>query len=425
VTPSSDKLARAQSALLFTFLVVGHAMLSSVAWVPEYIDRLGVNFATWGTILGFSTAGAIIPLMFASRVVLRFGSRYVIRAGLYLAMVFLIALGWIADPVFWALTNAGFTFSMSFVGNAVNTHAVAIQGFMTKPIVTRLHAGWSIGAVLAALTGGASTVLLSLEIFLIGVAVITLVSFELLRPLLLSPEEDGHEADRAIHVKRRIWQIPPQLLILAVGLFAAVYPEIAIVDWSAVFARDILNAELSIRSLPFAFFMAGMITGRLAMPILAEKIHPHTIASRGSLIAAGSLLSATLLAGPLAGINNWLGLGVTAGLWLVMGLGLSGVGPTYFAAAAHIPQVSTAWALSRMQLMNQFAVIGAKALMGAIAEGFDVSSAYLFPVLLLVLGAVIARKTTSLATPEDYEAVSPTTGTITLPIIRDDPNPKN
>lgn len=418
--PTTERLRKAQHALLAAFLLVGHATLSSVAWVPEYIDRLDVNFTAWGTILGFSTIGAIAPLMFASRIILRFGSRPVIRVGLYGGMVFLVLLAWTDDPVLWTLINTMFTFQMSLAGNAVNTHAVAIQTFVPKPIVTKLHAGWSIGAVLAGVSGAVSTVFLSLELFLAIVAVSTIVVFEIIRPGLLTPDEDGHEADRAIHVKRKFWQMPKELWLLTAGLVAAVYPEIAVVDWATVVARDVLDADLSVRALPYATFMIGMIVGRLSIPRLAEQIHPHTIASRGSLIAALALTVSVVLAGPLTAISPWWGLSMTSVMWLVVGLGLASVAPTYFAAAAHIPQVSTAWALTRMQLMNQVALIGGKALMGALAEGFNPSIAFLFPVVLLLVGSVIAAKTTVSAQVEDYGAVSPTTGTITLPIIRDD-----
>jgi len=397
---------------------VGHGTLSSVAWVPEYIDRLGVDFAAWGSILGFSTIGAITPLLIASRLNLRFGSRRVLRVALYVGMMFLILLGQSDNPIVWTLINTGFTFAMSFAGNAVNTHSVAVQSFVTRPIVSRLHAGWSIGAVLAAITGGLSTVFLNLETFLVIVAIVTVVAFEIIRPGLLGPEEDGHDADKAVHVKRKPWQLPKQMWLLAAGLVAAVYPEIAVVDWAAVFARDVLNAEISIRALPFAAFMVGMIAGRLAMPTLAERSHPHTVASRGSLIAGIALMASVFVSGPLAGWNGTVGLAITMMLWLVVGLGVSGVAPTYFAAAAHIPQISAAWALSRMMLINQLTLIGAKALMGAIAEGVNLSVAFAFPAVLLLIGSVIAAKTTTKAESDDYEEMSPVTGTITLPVIK-------
>jgi MFS family permease len=418
VTPTPERLRRAQPELIAAFLLVGHGTLSSVAWVPEYIDRLGVDFATWGTILGFSTIGAIAPLLIASRLNLRFGSRLVLRVSLYVGMVFLILLGHSDNAIVWTLINTGFTFAMSFAGNAVNTHSVAIQSFVTRPIVSKLHAGWSIGAVLAAITGGLSTVFLSLEIFLVIVAIVTLIAFEIIRPGLLGPDEDGHDADKAVHVKRKPWQLPKQMWLLAAGLVAAVYPEIAVIDWAAVFARDVVNAELSLRALPFAAFMVGMIIGRLAMPFLAERSHPHTVASRGSLIAGIALMASVFISGPISQWSVAVGIAVTMLLWLIVGLGVSGVAPTYFAAAAHIPQISAAWALSRMMLINQLTLIGAKALMGAIAEGVNLSAAFAFPAVLLLIGSVIAAKTTTRAQSDDYGEMSPVTGTITLPVIK-------
>ena len=154
------------------------------------------------------------------------------------------------------------------------------------------------------------------------------------------------------------------------------------------------------------------------MPTLAERSHPHTVASRGSLIAGIALMASVFVSGPLAGWNGTVGLAITMMLWLVVGLGVSGVAPTYFAAAAHIPQISAAWALSRMMLINQLTLIGAKALMGAIAEGVNLSVAFAFPAVLLLIGSVIAAKTTTKAESDDYEEMSPVTGTITLPVIK-------
>lgn len=417
MTPSTHRLRAAQPALLIVFLLTGHVAMSGVAWVPEYIERLNVSFATWGTILGVSVIGSVAPLLFASRIIMRWGSRPIIHAGIYLAMAFLVSLAWTTNPVVWTLLNTGFTFSMSLVGAGVNTHAVALQQFHTRPIVSRLHAGWSIGAVVAAVTGAVSTVITSLEVFLIVVAVITIVGFEILRPMLLSPQEDGHHADRASHVKRRFYQIPGQLWILSIGLVCAVYPEVAIVDWAALFAREALDAELALRAVPFAAFMVGMIIGRLSMTRLAETFHPHTVASRGSAVAAIALTLSLIVAPPTAQANALGGLIVASVLWLVVGLGLSGVAPTFFSAAAHIPNVSTAWALGRMQLINQLASIGAKALMGALAQGVSLTIAFGFPVILLLIGSFVAARAAQGAQTEDLDEVSTATGTLTLPVI--------
>ena len=105
---SGKRLRKAQSAMLVTFAFTGHIAVSSVAWVPEFIDRLGVSFATWGTIIGFGVIGSITPLFFVSRLIMRFGPRTLIRFGNYFGALFLVLLGLTSDPLLWFFINIGF-----------------------------------------------------------------------------------------------------------------------------------------------------------------------------------------------------------------------------------------------------------------------------------------------------------------------------
>ena len=401
MAPPAEILASSRSATFGTFVLVGFAMLSPVAWYPDFIERLGVTFAVWGGILGFSTVGAILPLVIAGRVLLRFGSRAVLRVSLVFAMIFLILLGFLVSPMTWGMAQIGFSFSMAFVGVSVNTHAVAIQSFSARPVVIRLHAGWSVGALMGALLGGISTILLPVHIFVIAVACLTLFSFELLRKRLLSSADDGHEADKASHLRSGSTKVPYPLWILVAGLFAALFPEIAIFEWSVVFAHEALEFDSAFRVFPFASFMVGMIAGRLVIPIVLGKaslahVSHHSVAAAGSGIAALCLALATSFA-PTVVDNTQFGVSALTGvLWLAVGLGLSCLAPAYFAAAAHVPYVAMAWALSFMQLITQILLVWSKVLMGFLAEGFGVDRAFLFPVAILAIGSFIAFKNASL-----------------------------
>ena len=415
----ADRLRKAQIAMLLTFIFMGHAALSSVAWVPEYIDRLGVSFAAWGTIIGFGVIGSITPLLFASRLMMRFGSRPIIRFSSYAGLLFLISLGLTSDPLIWFFLNMGFNFSMSLLGVSVNSHGVLLQKQITKNIIGRLHAGWSVGAVLAAFTGGLATVFISLELYLVLVAVSTWVIFEFAFRWLLSPDEDGHMAEKAQVVKRKFYQMPQQLWLLAFGLFFGIYPEVAVIDWAAVFARDVLNLEVALRSLPFAAFMIGMIVGRLSMTRLAESYHPHLIASRGSFVAAFALALSAMFSSMLVAVSSGLGLLVTVVLWGLAGLGLATVSPAFFSAAGHVPGVSTSWAVSRLSLFNSSVSIFAKAFMGATVEGFGLSLAFFFPIVLAIGSGVIAGIFAKRAKVAELENAAPPTGPIS--VIIDEP----
>ncbi|MFM1994024.1 MAG: hypothetical protein RL537_713 [Actinomycetota bacterium] len=408
------RLRKAQIASLLVFILMGHSALSSVAWVPEFIDRLDVSFVTWGTIIGFGVIGSITPLLFASRLIMRFGARPIIRFANYGGMFFLISLGWFNDPAIWMIFNIFFNFFMSLLGVSVNSAAVLLQKQVPKNIMGRMHAGWSLGAVLAAISGAFATVFISLELFLLLVAVVTILLFEFCLRWLLSPEEDGHIEEKAASVRRKFYQMPSQLWLLAFGLFAAVYPEVAVIDWAAVFARDVLNAELALRSIPFGVFMVGMIIGRLSMTRLAEQMHPHTLASRGALLAAVSLALAALFAAPVADTNPTFGLIFGSLLWGLAGLGLAPASPAFFSAGGHVPGVSTAWAVSRLSLFNSCVAIFAKAFMGALVEGVGLANAFFFPVILALTAAVIAEQFAKQASKRDLENAVPPTGPISI-----------
>ncbi len=408
------RLRKAQIASLATFILMGHSALASVAWVPEFIDRLNVSFVTWGTIIGFSVIGSIAPLLFASRLIMRFGARPIIRFANYGGMFMLASLAWTNNPALWMVLNIFFNFFMSLMGVAVNSSAVLLQKQISINIIGRMHAGWSLGAVAAAITGAVSTVYLTLNVFLLIVAIFTVVALEFCLRWLLSPVEDGHNEEKASVVKRKFYQMPSQLWLLAFGLFAAIYPEVAVIDWAAVFARDVLNAELALRSIPFGVFMIGMIIGRLSMTRLAEKMHPHTMASRGALLAAFALAAAALFAGPVADANQVAGLILGSLLWGLAGLGLAPASPAFFSAAGHVPGVSTAWAVSRLSLFNSSVAIFAKAYMGVLVEGVGLATAFFFPVVLALISAVIAEQFAKRARKADLDAAAPPTGPISI-----------
>lgn len=411
---SPARLGDVRRGSFVSFILLGHLVLCSVAWVPEYIDRLGVSFTQWGTILGVAPLGAISSIAIAPRLLLRFGVRRVMLAGITLASIMLALLGFVTDPVTWAIINLGFNFFASLTGVAVNSHAIAVQKQVHKPIISGLHAGWSIGAVLAAISGGLGTLYLSLGAYVIVTGIITTAAMVILTRHILNREEDGHQVERLTLSQRKFYQFPLALWVVSLGFFAAIFPEIAVLEWSAVFARDSLAAGVGVRSVPFAAFMAGMIAGRLLIGTLAQRTSVHRLSSRGALVTAGAL-AATVWVGPLiAEVSPLAAIIFLAVLWAVAGFGIAPLGPTLMASAAQVPGVSSAHAISLVSFVPQVLAIGSKILMGALAEGMSVAVAFTFPIALLVLGAWIAARQEPDEPISDIDSYQPPTGPITI-----------
>jgi hypothetical protein len=412
---ADSRISEARRGSFVSFILLGHLVLCSVAWVPEYIDRLGVTFTQWGTILGIAPLGAISSIVLAPRILLRFGVRTTMMVGITLSSVTLALLGIITDPVVWAGVNLVFNFFSSLTGVAVNSHAVSVQRLLDKPIISGLHAGWSMGAVLAAITGGLGTVFLNLTSYLAITAVITVVAMAFFLRNVLGQDEDGHRVERSQQKPRRFYQFPLALWVISLGFFAAIFPEVAVLEWSAVFARDSLGADLALRSLPFAAFMGGMIIGRLSIGKLSEFASVQSLSARGAVITAIAL-AATVIAGPaIAEVSSSAAIVFLAALWAVAGFGIAPLGPTFMASAAQVPGVSNAHAISLVSFVPQVLSIGAKVLMGAIAQGVSVAVAFAFPIALLLVGAWIISKQKPLGPTDDIDSYQPTTGPI--PII--------
>lgn len=411
---SVTELIVARRAAFSAFLVLGHMVFSLVAWVPEFIDRLDISFAAWGIVLGFAPLGSLSAIVAAPALITRFGPVAVVRVSAPLAAAFLIPLSFINVVGGWTATHMTFSFLASLTLVSLNTHALLLQKKAGEPILTGMHAGWSIGAVAAAITGGAATLFFALEVYLILTAAVSLVGFVVAARFLLVRSAGRQQGTKLGGTRLRITKIPPRLWLMGIGLLCAAVPELAVFEWSAVLARE-TGANLSIRALPFAAFMTGMIVGRLSVSPLARRFDVHAIAVAGASISSATMAVGVAGAVLLSTLSPSYAMIWMASCWLFAGLGLAPLGPAMLSAGSMIPGISTTHAVGVMSFVMQTTTIIAKVLMGAIAGGFTVSYAFIVPVVFVTIGAIIAHHASERTRVQDFERAHPITGP--LPII--------
>ncbi len=413
---SSTYLGRAKRSSFLLFIMMGHLVLSFVAWVPEFIDRLGVSFITWGIILGFAPVGAIAAIVIAPRLILRLGSTPIFVLGAITGSSLIIPLGLITESVLWTLINMVFHFFLSLAGVGLNAHAVSLQGRFDYPILGGLHAGWSMGAVAAALSGALAVTVMPLPTYFVIVGVFSaLVTLSLSR-FLLKPNEDSQKHNGTEKRPQFSFRIPGRLWLIAFALVCALFPEVAVLEWSAVLVREEIGADTVLRSVPFGAFMAGMIVGRLALARMAKSFRPAGIAMVGSASSAVTMAGGIVIAFWLATVSPTLAVVALSALWAFAGFGLAALGPTAIAETSKIPGVSGAHALAMISFTAQISSIGAKIVMGAIAQEGNVYVAFIVPVIFFTVGAVLASRLRNGLDYTDISRVQPPTGPI--PIIR-------
>jgi predicted MFS family arabinose efflux permease len=305
----------------------------------------------------------------------RYGSRnlLVVAASALCFVVPLLAHA--PTPTALAVLLFWFGAFVGIVGVAANAQAIIVQTAMGRPVMSSFHAMFSLGG----LAGAAGNSLL-LQLGFSPLACAIDVSAVLL--VLIATQAESLNADpsvdatRASRVRRGLAPLP----VIFVGLMTmALYlSEGSIVDWGAVFFREVRGYGASTAALGYAAFSITMAAGRLGGDRIVERVGPVTVVRYGAILAAVGFFVMVFAPTP------WLGL---AGCALI-GLGASNVVPTLISASARVSHYPTAAAVSTTVAMGTTGLVAGPALIGFVAQSTGLAIALAgLAVLLLVVGA--------------------------------------
>lgn len=263
--------------------------------------------STLGVILLAMAEGSVLSLPVAGGLVGRFGSRPMTAlAGLALCLALPL-------PV---VSGSGLTLALSLalLGAAngtldvsMNAQALSLERRYQRPIMSSLHACFSLG-------GAAGAALAGILMWL-GVGDTAHVSFA-------AAGGFGWPA--------------PALLFMGALAFVGLLAEGAMADWSAVYLHDSLKASPALAAAGFAAFSLAMTAGRLAGDRVVGRLGAvQALRASGGLAAAG-LAAGLLVSGPTAAI---------AGFGL-LGAGIANVIPVLFSSAGNAAGSGAASALA-------------------------------------------------------------------------------
>ncbi len=410
-----ERTKSAQFALIAAFAIQGFLAITYLPRIPEIIEQIDVSFALWGLIIGLAGLGSLIPLLITNRLVGKFGTRPIVRISSLMIVLTTASLGFATNGWMYFAFHAAMMFSMSFFNIAVNAQSVMLQKKVKKVILGKFHAAWSIGAGISAAVSGILASFMSLQLHLVLVGLMAIVAFEVSIRSMLKPSEDGHREERQAAQKVPFFKSPNQLWLLAFGFFAGVFPEMVMMDWSAVFAKQVMLLNPTLGAIPFTAFTVAMIAGRLLIGRVTKKYHISDLSKWGGIIGAVAMALGVLVAPTLVPVSPILAMIVLSLFWAVSGFGLAPMVPSFFGAAGHVKGLTTAQALSRMSLVNALAVIVAKIFMGALAQGIGLVWAFMLPVTMMFIAGILAgRVAKNSKRKEAVENAFPLTGPITV-----------
>jgi predicted MFS family arabinose efflux permease len=313
---------RARLATSVVFAVHGAVMGTFAARVPWLADHVGVGVGGLGIALLMPGIGALLAMPLSGRLVHRHELRGLVRV---LMLLWCTALLLPTFPTSLAVLCPVLVIYGAAAGIAdvsMNAQGALVEKRYGRSVMSGFHGSWSVGglvgsavAALAARSGVDTRIHFLATALALGT--ITVVAST---GLLSHRSEPDLDAPPAFAL--------PSRAVLPIGLIAlcAVFAEVASLDWSAVYVRDVLGHPASTAALTVSIFSVSMAIARFAGDRVVRRV--------GSVAAVRLAGVCATLGAFTVVLARHLALVVTG--FALLGVGIAVVVPVAFAAAARI-----------------------------------------------------------------------------------------
>jgi MFS family permease len=416
---------RARS-IAVVFAANGLGALSFLARLPERQADLDLSDGQLGLALVGLSLGALVASPLAGRLVGKLGSRSVV-VGATVTLGGCLALAGAAPTaavLFAALALVGAADAAMDI--AMNANGAAYEDLSGRSVMHRLHAAWSVGALVAAgVAAMAAAAGVPLTLHLAAAGALLLAAVVATRaglvadsvrspasastavtatqhdggrsgdaPAAASTADAGHEPGRSGDPGE--WDRSPEprerrsrggrrlawpLLVLAVATAGGAVIEGAPTDWGAIQLERYGTGE-GVAALAVAAFMAGMLAGRVVGDWLTDRLGAARLLRIGTSLVAGGIVLGAVVGHAAAFLP---------GLFLA-GLGAAGFFPLAFSAAARTPGVSPGAGAATVALAARIGFIAEPVLIGAISDAVGLRWAFGLVAAIAVALAVTAPR---------------------------------
>ncbi len=362
-------------AIFFLFAFGLGSMLSRLADIQE---NLQIEEGLLGVALMCSSFGLLVFLTVGAPLVDRLGNKrtFILANSAMIALYVLVAGLNIYGLMIATIFLAGMAVGAMEI--SINVEADRLEASTGRRIMSRCHGFWSFGFFAAALLGGIMRqfdvvplvhMLIVLPIVVGGTLFVTLGRE-------MAPEKPDEDKDHGVKFARPT----PYILTLCAVSVGALIAEGAGIDWSVIYIRDTFEiAEFVESSSLIAFTLVMAITRFYADPVI-ERF--------GAVIMARGSLFVTMLGVTLVGIAPNFGLAILG--FMLLGAGSSIIYPLAVSAAARQKDRASSINVASLAQTAFLVFFIGPALLGFVAESFDIRVALMTPLPLLALGLLFA-----------------------------------
>ncbi|MBI2246064.1 MAG: MFS transporter [Nocardioides sp.] len=322
----------ARNAVAVVFILNGFCFASFVSRVPDIRSTLDLSNGRLGLLLLAISAGSVLALPSAGRLIDRVGPAGAVRLGAASCAVGLTAAT-ISIGAWQTMSTAAVGLFLYGVGTgvwdvAMNVDGAAVERHLGRTVMPRFHAGFSFGTIAGSALGvPMAAAHVPLEIHVTAVVLLSFGAVLVAARYFLPPPPEAEVAARA----RSAW-LEPRTLAIGVMVLAFALTEGSANDWLALALVDGYDTAHWVGVAGFSLFVTAMTAGRLVGSTALDRF------GRAPVLWG---TSATALVGVLLVVyGHWAPLVVTG--ILLWGLGASLGFPVGMSAAADDPVRSAA-----------------------------------------------------------------------------------
>lgn len=361
------------------FFIYSFAMGSIFPRLPDIQTAMGVGEGALGLALIGSAVGTLISLTFAGRIVETIGYRRVLLTAIPLLSALYALASWAQTPLTFFLLLLPVGLTIGAIEVIINVEADRVEHAIGRRIMSRAHAFWSLGFFAAGMVGSfiAQTGLEVHYHLMIMIPVIIVATLLILGRFEPAAHRAGTSTDEAPRFAR-----PTATIMALVGVcLSAMLMEGAGIDWSAIYMRNLFDAEPFWAGLAVATVAGSQGVARFFADGFVERFSPVLVARvLLTILGIGVLLAFFASAAWVA----YLG-------FALIGVGSSALFPLAMSAAAQQTDRPAAVNVAALAQFSFTAFLLGPPLLGFIGEHFGIQWVFGVGIPLVLLGFTTAH----------------------------------
>ena len=362
-------------ALSVFFFLSGFCFSSWASRIPSIKLTFDMDEAELGSFLFILPICSLIGLPISGWLISKFDSRYLLISGFLICIFSLLGIGYASNIQLLIFTVCFFAFGLRAINISMNTQAIQLQKLYGRNIIGNFHGIWSLGGLFGILIA-TTMIFFNITMFLhLAVVVIFSLIFSLSSSSYLL-KNDREESGNKLRLGS------PDKFIFYTGLvvFCAAVCEGGIYDWSSVYFREVVNADLF--TLSYLVFMAAMTISRFFTDALTELLGMKKLFLISALVVVFGVIILIIFPHFYPALVGFF----------ITGFGVASIFPISFSLASHSKKYAPGLAISIVGTYATVGVLIAPPFVGYIAHLFSLNLAFLLFVGAALLLIIFSRR---------------------------------